>query len=205
MSDSLLSNLNLNRAPGSTPLDQEDIDQMIPSLSTQGELNQFEEANITEANAWALNSRVLKNQEPLTEPYVRELHKRMFNQTWKWAGKYRAKELNIGVPHHEIQNQIPALLGDTRYWIDNKTFDMDEIAIRVHHRMVWIHPFRNGNGRHARLLADVIAVKSGREQFTWGSIALAAAGPGRAEYIRCLKVADADNDDIQGLLVFARS
>jgi Fic-DOC domain mobile mystery protein B len=205
MSDSLLSNLNLNHAPGSRPLDQDDIDQMIPSLSTQGELNQFEEANITEANAWALNSRVLKNHDPLTEPYVRELHERMFNRTWKWAGIYRAKELTIGIPYYEIRNQIPALLGNARDWIDNQTFDLDEIAVRVHHRMVWIHPFRNGNGRHARLIADVIAVKNGREPFTWGSITLAAAGPGRAEYIRCLQVADANNDDIHGLLNFARS
>ena len=205
MSDSLLSNLNLNHAPGSRPLDQDDIDQMIPSLSTQGELNQFEEANITEANAWALNSRVLKNHDPLTEPYVRELHERMFNHTWKWAGIYRAKELTIGIPYYEIRNQIPALLGNARDWIDNQTFDLDEIAVRVHHRMVWIHPFRNGNGRHARLIADVIAVKNGREPFTWGSITLAAAGPGRAEYIRCLQVADANNDDIHGLLNFARS
>jgi Fic-DOC domain mobile mystery protein B len=208
MSDSKsdpISNLTLSQVPGNTPLDQDDVALLIPSLSTQGELNQFEEANITEANAWALNPRTLKIQDPFTEPYVRELHKRMFNQTWKWAGIYRAKELSIGVPYHEIRNQIPALLGNARYWIDNKTFDPDEIAIRVHHRMAWIHPFRNGNGRHARLLADVIAVKNGHEQFTWGSITLAAAGPGRAEYIRCLKAADANNDDIQGLLRFARS
>ena len=205
MSDSLLSNLNLNHAPGSAPLDQDDTDQLIPSLSTQGELNQFEEANITEANAWALNSRVLKNHDPLTEPYVRELHERMFNHTWKWAGIYRAKELNIGIPYYEIRDQIPALLGNARHWIDNQTFDLDEIAVRVHHRMVWIHPFRNGNGRHARLIADVIAVKNGREPFTWGSITLAAAGPGRAEYLRCLQAADANNNDIRGLLNFARS
>jgi Fic-DOC domain mobile mystery protein B len=102
-------------------------------------------------------------------------------------------------------NQIPALLGDVRYWIDNKTFDPDEIAIRAHHRMVWVHPFRNGNGRHARLFADVLAVKSGRGRFTWGLVALGAQGSGREEYIRCLKIADADNDDVQKLLRFARS
>jgi Fic-DOC domain mobile mystery protein B len=132
----LISKLTLNQVPGNTPLDQDDIALLIPSLSTQGELNQFEEANITEANAWALNPRVLKNQDPFTEPYVRELHKRMFHHTWKWAGIYRAKELSIGFPCDEIRNQIPALLDNARYWIDHKTFDPDEIAIRVHHRMV---------------------------------------------------------------------
>jgi Fic-DOC domain mobile mystery protein B len=143
--------------PGNTPLAQ--------SLCA-GRI-EFEEANIIEANAWALNSQVLKKQDPLTEPYVRELHKRMFNRTRKWAGIYRVKELRIGVPHHDIRNQIPSLLGSARCWMDNKTSDLDEIAIRVHHRMVGIHPFRNGNGRHARLLADVIAVKNGHEQSRW--------------------------------------
>jgi Fic-DOC domain mobile mystery protein B len=200
----LISDLNLNQVTGNTPLDLDDITLLIPSLSTQSELNQFEQTNIIEADAWALTNRVLKSQDPLTEPYVRELHKRMFNHTWKWAGIYRQKNLSIGVPHYDIRNQIPALLGNARYWIDNKTFDLDEIAIRVHHRMVWIHAFRNGNGRHARLLADVIVVKNGRERFTWGSVTLAAAGPGRAEYIRCLKAADANNNDVRGLLNFAR-
>ena len=201
----LISNLALNQIPGNTPLDADDIDGLIPSLATREELNDFEQTNITEANAWALNPRVLKNRDPLTEPYVRELHKRMFNHTWKWSGVYRQKDLILGVPHYEIRDQIPALLGNARYWIESRTLDVDEIAIRVHHRMVWIHPFRNGNGRHARLLADVIATKNGREQFTWGSRVLIQDGPARTEYIRCLKAADVNNDDIQGLLNFARS
>jgi Fic-DOC domain mobile mystery protein B len=200
-----ISSLILNQVPGNTPLDQDDIDMLIPSLSTQGELNEFEETNIIEADAWALSQRTLASQDPLTEPYVRDLHKRMFNNIWKWAGVYRQKDLNIGVPHHDIRTQIPALLGNIRHWIDNKTFDVDEIAIRAHRTMVWIHPFRNGNGRHGRLFADVIAVKNGRERFTWGSETLAADGPGRTEYIRCLKAADLNNDDIQGLRMFARS
>lgn len=207
MSDSqsnLISDLAKNRAPGATPLDLDDVSSLIPSLSTQAELNEFEQTNIIEANEWALNPRVLKNQDPLAEPYVRELHKRMFIHTWRWAGIYRQKNLNIGIPYYDIQNQIPTLLDNARYWFDKQTFDVDQIAIRVHHRMVWIHPFRNGNGRHARLLADVIAVKNGREQFTWGSTTLIETGPARAEYIRCLKAADANNDDIQGLLKFAR-
>lgn len=197
---------NLNQDPGNTPLNADELAQLIPSLATKGELNEWERKNIVEANKWALNPRVLKNNDPLTEPYLRELHKRMFNQTWKWAGKYRTSErINLGVPVHEIRERIPAVLADARYWIDHQTFDLDEIAVRFHHRLVWIHPFPNGNGRHARLLADVVAVKNGREQFTWGSKQLADAGPVRAEYIRCLKAADANNEDIQGLLTFARS
>ena len=129
----------------------------------------------------------------------------MFDQTWTWAGKYRTTNKNLGVLFHQIMNEIAAILGNCHYWIEHETFDPDEIAIRFHHRLVWIHPFPNGNGRHARLLADVIAVKNSRERFTWGSATLEAAGSGRAEYIRCLQAADVNNDDIQGLLKFARS
>jgi Fic-DOC domain mobile mystery protein B len=197
---------NLNNGPGNTPLNFDELEQLIPSLSTKQELNEFESKNILEANEWALRASTLRTNDPLTEPFLRELHKRMFNHTWKWAGKYRTSEkANIGVPFHQIQDMVPALLGDARYWVDHHTFDVDEIAVRSHHRLVWIHPFPNGNGRHARLLADVIAMKLGRETFTWGSKELLDAGPARTEYIRCLKVADANNDDIKPLLKFARS
>jgi Fic-DOC domain mobile mystery protein B len=129
----------------------------------------------------------------------------MFGETWTWAGRYRKTDKNLGAPFHQILNGIAAILGDVHYWLENETFDIDEIAIRYHHRLVRIHPFPNGNGRHARLLADVIVVKNGRERFTWGLKELKDAGPARSEYIRCLRAADANNDDIRGLLHFARS
>ena len=196
---------DLYRNPGSTPLDHDELSQLIPNLSTKEELNQWERQNILAAKDWALNSRVMKREDPVIEPYLRELHKRMFDQTWKWAGKYRKTEKNLGVPFHQIMNGIAALLGDVHYWIDRRTFDLDEIAIRFHHRLVWIHPFPNGNGRHARLLADVIAVKNGGEEFTWGSKAWKNIRHAREEYIRCLRAADANNDDVRGLVNFARS
>ena len=168
-------------------------------------MDQFERSNILEANRWAFNPRVLKREDPFIEPYLRQLHRRMFDQTWTWAGRYRKTDKSLGIPFHKIMNEIAAILGDLHYWLENKTFDIDEIAIRYHHRLVWIHPFPNGNGRHARLLADVIAVKNGRERFTWGLNELKETGPARTEYIRCLKAADVNNDDIRGLLNFARS
>jgi Fic-DOC domain mobile mystery protein B len=196
---------NLNQAPGNTPLNGDELAQLKPALATKGELNELERKNIIEAHEWAFSQRTLKNEDPLTEPYLRELHKRMFSEIWKWAGKYRTSEkTNIGVPFHEIRDMIPALLGDARYWVDHHTFDVDEIAIRFHHRLVWIHPFPNGNGRHARLIADVVATKLGRNAFTWGSKELVDEGPDRTEYIRCLEVADANNDDIKPLIAFAR-
>jgi Fic-DOC domain mobile mystery protein B len=192
-------------APGNTPLDADELGQLIPSLATQEELNEWERRNILEAYEWAMNPRVLKREDPLVERYLRELHRRMFAETWRWAGKYRKSNKNLGVPFHQILNRLAALLGDAQYWMERGTFDLDEIAVRVHHQLVRIHPFPNGNGRHARLVADVIAVKHGREDFSWGAKELARPGAAREEYIRCLHVADLDPDDIQGLLKFARS
>jgi Fic-DOC domain mobile mystery protein B len=153
---------------------------------------------------WALNPRRVKARDPFTEPYLHELHRRMFNHTWKWAGTYRNTEKNIGVLVHEIRNRIPALLGNTRYWVDHQTFPADEIAIRFHHELVGvIQPFPNGNGRHARLHADVVAVKLDRSEFTWGQNSIVGTGPAREAYTRALRAAD--NGDIQELLKFARS
>jgi Fic-DOC domain mobile mystery protein B len=166
----------LNQAPNTTPLDADELAQLIPALATQAELNEYERLNILEARRWVFNQRVLSRMDPITESFLRELHKRMFNRTWRWAGVYRSTNKIIGVEFYQIRNLIPALLGDVRYWVDNKAFEPDEIATRFHHRLVWIHPFSNGNGRHTRLLGDVVAVKLGREPFTWGSKELVDAG-----------------------------
>jgi Fic-DOC domain mobile mystery protein B len=194
-----------NLDQGNTPLDPDELAQLIPNLATKEELNQWERQNILAAIEWAMSPRVLKREDPFIEPYLRELHKRMFDQTWRWAGKYRTSDKNLGVRFHEILNRIAVVLGDAHYWIDHQTFDLDEIAIRYHHRLVRIHPFPNGNGRHARLLADVVAVKNGRERFSWGLKEFFDILPARREYIQCLKAADANNEDVQGLLKFARS
>jgi Fic-DOC domain mobile mystery protein B len=188
---------------GSTPIDPEELDDLIPDLSTQEDLNEWERENILEARTWALGERQIKHNDPLSEPYIRELHRRMFNHTWKWAGTYRKTEKTIGVLSHEIRNRLPVLLGNARYWIDRKTYDVDEIAVRTHHEMVVIHPFPKGNGRHARLLADVIAVKLDRPAFTWGQKEIVAAGPVRNAYLDALRAAD--NGNVQDLLRFARS
>ncbi len=184
---------------------------LLPALSTREELNQWERQNVLEAHAWALHPANLAHRDPvrnpvhdpLTEPYVRDLHRRMFNQTWIWAGSYRTTEKNLGIPHHEIRDSLARLLGDVRYWIEHRTFAPDEIAIRLHHRLVSIHPFVNGNGRHARLMADVLAERLGRPAFSWGSSAIARATDYRRAYIEALQAAD--RHDIQLLLLFART
>ena len=90
---------------------------------------------------------IYKWQNPFSEAYVRQLHLRMFDQAWKWAGAYRTTEKNIGIPHYQIREALPALLGDAGYWVEHRTFEPDELAVRFHHKLVWIHPFANGNGR----------------------------------------------------------
>lgn len=193
---------------GSTPLSPEEQNDLIPDLSTKEELNEWERQNIVEAAAWALNPRNLNpgnlnRHDPFAEAYVRQLHLRMFDQTWKWAGRYRTTEKNIGIPHYQIRESLPSLLGDARYWVEHQTFEPDELAVRFHHKLVWIHPFANGNGRHARLLADVVVRRLARPLFTWGSADITRAGDFRRNYIEALRAAD--KNDIQPLLVFARS
>jgi len=188
---------------GNTPLSPEEQDELIPDLTTKEELNEWERQNIFEAYSWALNPRNLNRQDPFAEAYVRELHRRMFDQTWKWAGIYRATEKNIGIPHHQIREALAGLLGDARYWVEHQTYEPDELAVRFHHRLVWIHPFANGNGRHARLMADVVVRRQGRPAFTRGSADIVQAGDFRRSYIDALRAAD--KSDIQPLLAFARS
>jgi Fic-DOC domain mobile mystery protein B len=188
---------------GNTPLSPEEQADLIPDLTTKEELNEWERQNILEAFAWALNPRTLQRNDPLSETYVRDLHHRMFDQTWKWAGTYRTTEKNIGIPHYQIRESLSVLLGDARYWMEHQTFERDEIAIRFHHRLVAIHPFANGNGRHARLIADVVAQRMGRPVFTWGGTGIVQAGDFRRTYIDALRAAD--RNDIQPLLMFART
>jgi len=186
----------------STPLTHEEQADLIPDLSTKEELNEWELQNIVAARAWALAPLQLSRQNPLTEAYVRNLHKRMFDQTWKWAGKYRTTEKNIGIPHFQIRDALPLLLGNVQFWIQNATFAPDEIAVRLHHQLVYIHPFPNGNGRHARLMADILNRVHSRPAFKWGSGKITETGELRRAYIDALRAAD--KGDLRMLLAFAR-
>jgi Fic-DOC domain mobile mystery protein B len=193
----------MNWLPGTTPLSPDEQEGLVPSLATQDELNQWERENILAARVWALNPRQIKKRDPFTEPVIRELHRRMFSETWKWAGTYRRSEKNLGVAAHEIRERIAVLLGDVRYWVEHQTYGIDEIALRSHHELVVIHPFANGNGRHARLFADIVAVKLGAAEFSWGRNTMIAAGSVRQAYLQALH--QADRRDVRKLLQFARS
>jgi Fic-DOC domain mobile mystery protein B len=190
-------------ADGCTLLSSDELAHLIPDLTTQEELNEWERRNILSATRWALNARVLQINDPLSEPYARNLHRRMFGRTWKWAGIYRASEKNIGVPKHTIREELAKLLADARFWIENNAYSLEETATRLHHRLVFIHPFPNGNGRHARLMADIVLLRGGLPSFTWGRANLAIDGDFRKQYIAALRAAD--NGDITPLLAFVRT
>jgi Fic-DOC domain mobile mystery protein B len=183
-----------------TPLTPEERDALIPAdISYRHELNAAEQENIYRAQGWALARR----RELLTEKFVKNLHDRMLGDVWRWAGEFRTSERNIGIPHYEIPMALRQLLDDARTWIEYGSYPPDEIAVRFHHRLVQIHPFPNGNGRHARLMADLLVMSLGGERFSWGSANLQDAGDVRRQYIAALQAAD--NHDIGPLLAFARS
>jgi Fic-DOC domain mobile mystery protein B len=187
---------------GDTPLTDDEKQGLIPSIGTQRELNEFEFANIMSARNWALNPRRLARAEVLNVSYLLELHRQMFNATWRWAGHFRTTEKTLGVEPHRIAADVAGLLGDTQYWIENCVYPSDEIALRFHHRLVSIHPFPNGNGRHARLAADILALKQGQPTFPWGA-GTAEPAAVRQAYLNALR--RADEQDYGVLLGFARS
>jgi len=190
------------RDPHQTPLELEELADLIPELFFKDQLNEWERENILQARYWALDARRLRQLDPLTEHYVRDLHRRMFDHTWRWAGQYRWTSKNLGVAPEQIVGGIAALVGDARYWVVNQTYSADEVAVRFHHRLVLIHPFPNGNGRHARLMADVIACRLGQNEFTWGSRELVEPGEARNAYLQAIRAADAG--DIAPLLSLVR-
>ena len=183
-----------------TPLTEEEKTDLIPSYVTlRRELNEIEQANIIEAEQWAFNRR----RDVLDEAFLLSLHKRMFGQVWKWAGKIRKTDRNIGVDPWQIEVELRQLIDDTKYWIEHETYLLDEIAARFHHKLVWIHPFPNGNGRHSRMATDLLLVALFRPRFTWGSASLIDPNETRRTYVAALRAAD--KHDIELLLAFVRS
>jgi Fic-DOC domain mobile mystery protein B len=188
------------QADDATPLTPEERGALIPAhIAYRRELNEAEFENIARAQDWALRRR----RDVLSEKFVRDLHKQMLGEVWRWAGKFRKSERNLGIPFYEISTQLRQLLDDTTAWIEYTSYPPDEIAVRFHHRLVKIHPFPNGNGRHSRLMADLLIMRLGGERFSWGSANLQAAEDVRGRYIAALKTAD--EHDIGPLLAFARS
>jgi Fic-DOC domain mobile mystery protein B len=195
--------LNLEYIDGQTPLDEDEKDGLlINSISTRGELDEFEQQNIESAIQWIL-TRKFKNEQIFTEAFIQDLHKRMYGKVWQWAGKYRRTNKNIGVDKLQIPVDLKALLDDAMYWITNDVFPPDEVAIRFKHKLVSIHCFPNGNGRHSRLMADIIIEKIYNQPvFTWGGANSSNENDIRDKYLRAIKAAD--KGEFSLLLEFVR-
>lgn len=183
-----------------TPLTPEEREALIPThVTLRGELNELEQGNIAEADRWAFS----RKRRVLDESFLRGLHRRMFNRVWRWAGDYRTTERNLGIESYRIQPELRQIIDDVQYWIGHDTYAPDELAVRFHHRLVFVHPFPNGNGRWSRLAADLLITQQGGSRFTWGRANLQAAGDVRHAYIDALHAAD--GHDLTPLVGFARS
>jgi len=196
--------LDLDYTNDQTPLDEDEKeDLLIQTITTRGELDEFEQHNIEKAMLW-LRSKKLPAEEILSEKFLRDLHRRMYAGVWKWAGEFRKTDKNIGVDKHQIAVMLKQLLDDCQHWVKHHSLPDEEIAIRLKHRIVQIHCFANGNGRHSRLMADIVMEKIFHlSPFTWGAADLIKHGDPRATYIKALK--KADGGDYNDLLAFAKS
>jgi len=193
--------LTIEYPPAATPLDPDEAEGLIPEhIHTHAELNEWEQANIVAGETWAFTHR---SKNILTPQFIDGLHKRMFGRTWHWAGQHRTTEKNIGIDPARIAIELKKLCKDVAAQIEQRAYPLDEIAVRFHHRLVSIHPYPNGNGRHARTLTDLLLVRNGAPRFSWGAADLIHEGDVRSRYIAALQAAD--RRDYGPLLKFARS
>lgn len=195
-----MTDLLFEQNDAATPLSEEEKEGLTPSYITlRGELNEAEQANILEAEEWAFK----RKRDVLDERFLNVLHKRMYGRVWRWAGEYRRTGKNMGVDAYRIPTKLRQLIDDCWFWIENETYPPDEIAARFHHKLVWIHAYPNGNGRHARLATDMLLTALGRPRFTWGRVNLVDTGETRQAYVEALRAAD--NHDYGPLFEFVRS
>jgi len=194
--------IELDYPEGATPINADEIEGLLLThITTRAELDRWEQDNINEALTW-IEER--KPKDVLNESFMKLLHSKMFCNVWKWAGTFRQSEKSISVSWYRISIELRKLCDDIKYWIENKTFSEDEIAARFHHRLVSIHLFPNGNGRHARLIADVLLENIlSRPPFTWGNANLVKSSDDRKRYIESLIAAD--GGEYKLLLEFVRS
>ena len=186
-----------------TLLDPDEAAGLVPThITTQGDLNAWEQINIVQGDRWAARQ---KKRDLLDEGFIRDLHRQMFNKTWQWAGTFRKTNKNIGVDSTHVAVKLRNLLDNTKYQIENQVFAADELAVRFHHQLVWIHAFPNGNGRHSRLMADLLAMRLGRPRLTWGGgeTAINTVGELRDQYLAALRTAD--KGQFNDLIAFART
>jgi Fic-DOC domain mobile mystery protein B len=178
---------------GATPLEPEEIEGLkLKHITTHGELDRWEQENIQDAWDWL--ARRKKKEPILSETFICQLHEKMFGKVWTWAGKFRRTNKNIGVEWPYVSVELKMLTDDANYWIEKKTYSLEEIAYRFHHRLVWIHLFPNGNGRHSRMITDILLTEVfNLKAFSWGGENLTEVGEVRSRYIQALRAADASD------------
>jgi Fic-DOC domain mobile mystery protein B len=190
---------------GATPIEEEDLEGLIPDfVAIRADLNQVEFENITKALPWAQQqAHALGVQGVLDYGFMLALHRHMFGDVWRWAGTQRRRITNIGVEPHLITTQSQLALDDAKFWHTQEVFGPDDLAARIHCRLVSVHPFQNGNGRCTRMMADLYLTCIGAEPFTWGGTNLDVDGSGRATYISAL-IKAANTGEYADLVRFAR-
>jgi Fic-DOC domain mobile mystery protein B len=196
--------LDLEYADGQTPLDEDEKEGLlIPTISTRGELDEFEQQNIEQAIQWVM-LQSFKSERIFTEDFILLVHKKMYDNVWAWAGIFRRTNKKLGTDKWQIRTALKCLIDDVKYWKENNVYAADELAIRFKHRIVSIHCFPNGNGRHSRLMADIIIEKIFKQPvFSWGAANYSHSDGLRAKYLSAIKAAD--KGDYTLLLSFARS
>jgi Fic-DOC domain mobile mystery protein B len=184
-------------------LTEQEQAMLLPSLSTRAQLNEIEALALNAARVWAMRAPVLQRKDILSEAFARELHRRMFAAVWRDAGRYRTAPRMPGWEPGQIAEGVRMSLDDAEGWLRFSNYSVHESAVRIHHRLVAVCPWANGNGRHARLVADVVVASHGEEPLTWGRRSgLVEAGPARLRYLDAVKAADSGN--MGPLLEFAR-
>jgi len=189
---------------GQTPLNEDEKLGLIPSLITRADLDKWEQENILEARKWLVNQSIFSKYDILREAFILNLHTKMFSHVWKWAGNFRKSNKNIGVEYYKIPLHFRELLNDARFWLENDSYSTTDLAVVFHHRLVKIHLFANGNGRHARLMADAIIAKYNGQKLSWGGKSdLTKPDKIRKRYILALR--EADNGNYEPIFEFVRS
>jgi len=187
---------------GETPIDPDEAKGLLLLVSTQEALNRAEEENILRASVWAARSRMVRGHL-LSDITLRRIHREMFKGVWSWAGVYRRSDKTIGVAWNQVPLLVRQLCENFAFRISLATEDRDRLCIEFHYELVKIHPFVNGNGRHARFCANRLVEHLGGRPFPWGRDDLRGEGEARRTYLSALRIAD--TGDLEPLFRFARS
>ena len=187
-----------------SPMTPGELARLIPSLSTRAQLTEIERRHANAARVWAMRDAVLRRGDLMTEAFARELHRRMFGGIWRGAGRYRTARCSPGWEPGQIAEGVVMFFDDAEAWLRYSTYPVHETAVRLHFRLAAIRPWFNGNGRHARLVADIVVAASEEEPLTWGSRSPRGdPGEARARYLEAMRIAE--SGDFKPLVDFARS